>query len=533
MELRQYGLLIWKWLWLILLSVLVVGSATYFYNQAQPPIYEASTILLVNEGSDNLTDINALRASEQLALSFVVRLENYEVLTQALDNLGLDMSPAVLKDDLTVSLLDNTQLIALRVTHSDPEVARDLANEIPKVFADRNMAQQLERFAISKASLEENLAEIRTELVAAETILDAEMEKFAPDQRVVEQANNNVIRLSETYATLLQSYEDIRLSEARSLNNIIIDEAARLPQVPIAPKVITNTLMASVVAMIAATSLVFLISYLDDTLKNPVDVEELVGLSVLGVIKRMRVKKPFDALVVALEPRSPAAEAYRQLRTNIQFAGVHHQLKTILVTSPNAGDGKSTIASNLAVALAQSGKRVVLVDADMRRPTLHDILEIDASKGLSDLIARGQDDGRFIKATLIHNLMFLPAGRIPPNPAELIGSERMRRVIAWLGKQADIVIFDSPPLLAVTDAAILSKLVDATLLVISANETRQPALLEAVKKLYALESHIAGVLINKVNPKRSNGYYYYYRPKDNYVPFSENGHKHTRKQQTY
>jgi capsular exopolysaccharide synthesis family protein len=150
------------------------------------------------------------------------------------------------------------------------------------------------------------------------------------------------------------------------------------------------------------------------------------------------------------------------------------------------------------------------------------------------LIARGQGDSKFIKGTLIHNLMFLSAGRIPPNPAELIGSERMKEVIAWLATQADHVIFDSPPLLAVTDGAVLSKLVDATLLVISAGETREPALLEAVKKLDALDSHIAGVIMNKVNPKRSNGYYYYYRPKDNYAPFSENGHhKPARKQHSY
>jgi capsular exopolysaccharide synthesis family protein len=154
----------------------------------------------------------------------------------------------------------------------------------------------------------------------------------------------------------------------------------------------------------------------------------------------------------------------------------------------------------------------------MRRPTLHNILEVTDKKGLSDLIVRGREDNSFIKGTLIHNLLLLPAGRIPPNPAELLGSERMKQIVAWLEEQADHVIFDSPPILAVTDAAILSTLVDTTLVVVSASQTRLPAFIEAIKKLQSLESNIAGVLLNKVNPKRNNGYYYYYRPSDEYSP---------------
>jgi capsular exopolysaccharide synthesis family protein len=224
----------------------------------------------------------------------------------------------------------------------------------------------------------------------------------------------------------------------------------------------------------------------------------------------MKVGNPADVLVVATEPRSPTAEAYRQLRTNLQYSGVDSELKTVLITSANAAEGKSTTAANLATALAQSGKKVILVDADMRRPTLHTLLGVDGSRGLSNLIVSGRLDPSFVKSTLIPNLNLLPAGRIPPNPAEFLGSERMKEVLSWLRGQAHYLIIDSPPLLAVTDGAILSQLCDTMILVASANQTRYGTLAAAVKQIHALDSHIAGVVVNKVNLGSLQSYYYYY-----------------------
>lgn len=183
------------------------------------------------------------------------------------------------------------------------------------------------------------------------------------------------------------------------------------------------------------------------------------------------------------------------------------------------GEGKSTVSINLAAALAQSGKQVILVDADMRRPTLHKLLEVDGSKGLANLIIRGREDTSFLKGTLITNLRLLPAGRIPPNPAELLGSERMKDVMVWLQQQADYVIFDSPPVLAVTDGVVLSQLVDSTLFVIG-EQTKFPAFVAAVKQVKTLESHISGVIMNKINPHHSRNYYYYYY-QTNYPPLAD------------
>ena len=510
MELREYVSLFWRWLWLIALGAIVAGASAFLISRSQTPIYKSTAVLLVSEGSTNSNEYQSLQVGEQLAQSYVVRLTNYEVLEQAIANLGLDIDPLALKEEMQVSALNKTQLISLSVSHPNPQTASDLANEIPRVFTEHNIGQQLERFASSKTNLEAELAKIETELQTAEAILQTDLQKSATEQGFLEQADNNVLRLRDAHSSLLQSYENVRVAEASSLNTIVIDEAARPTNEPISPRIASNTLLATAVGGMLAVGIAFLIEYLDDTIKTPFDIEQETGLTPLGSIERMKINHAVDALVVATDPRAPTSEGFRHIRTNIQYISVDRPLRTILVTSANMGEGKSTVSVNLATSLAQSGKKVVLVDADMRRPMLHRLLEVDGSRGLTNLIIRGREDTSFLKGTLIANLRLLPAGRVPPNPAELLGSERMKEVIAWLREQADYIIFDSPPLLAVTDGAVLSQAVDTTILVAS-SQTHLPAFIAGAKKIAALESHIAGVILNKMNPRSNHSYYYYYR----------------------
>lgn len=514
MELRQYLFLVWRWLWLIVLGTAVAGTVAFSVSRSQDPVYRATATLLVIEGSDAIdTAYNSILTSERLASSYTQRLKNYEVLSEALNNLQIEMSAVDLAKNVQVQLLGSTQLISLHVEHTDPKIARDLANEIPAVFAKRNMAQQLSQYTDLKASLQQELGELSGELAAAESGLAAELRQPAPNQALVDQTTENIRRLRDTYGRISASYEDVRIAEVRRLSDLVIDETARLPLEPVRPRVLTNTILAAIVGGMMAIGLVFLVEYLDDTIKTPLNIENDLGLTALGMVQQVKVNQPADALVVAMEPRSPAAESYRQIRTNIQYVSVDRPARTLLVTSANMGEGKTTVSTNLSIALAQSGKRVLLVDTDMRRPMLHQLLEVQGNKGLCELIIRGREDAALIKSTLVPNLRLLPAGRLPPNPAELLGSERMREVFAWLETQADYVIFDSPPVLAVTDAVVLSRLVDVTIFVARAGRTRLPALLTAVKQIEALEQPIAGVILNCLPTNgrfyHSYGYYAY------------------------
>lgn len=214
-------------------------------------------------------------------------------------------------------------------------------------------------------------------------------------------------------------------------------------------------------------------------------------------------------IITISEPRSPISEAYRTLRTNLDFAGLAKTLKTLVVTSAGVNEGKSTTLANLAVVTAQAGRKVILVDADLRRPRLHQIFGLDNEKGLTTVM---MDDNALITPPLqetgVEGLWLLPSGPLPPNPAELMGSRRMEEAIAKLVERADQVFFDTPPVVAVTDAAVLATKVDGVLLVISAGKTRREYARTAVQRLQQINARLIGTVLTNVQMGTGfRGYY--------------------------
>jgi len=214
-------------------------------------------------------------------------------------------------------------------------------------------------------------------------------------------------------------------------------------------------------------------------------------------------------LITVSEPRSPISEAYRTLRTNLDFAGLDRALKTLAVTSAGVAEGKSTTLANLAVVSAQAGRRIILVDADLRRPMLHQVFGLDNSAGLTTMMM-GSDalDSPPLHDTAIDGLSVLTSGPLPPNPAEVMGSRRMEEVIAALAGRADQVLFDTPPVIAVTDAAVLATKVDGVLLVISAGHTRRDYARTALQRLQQINARVVGAVLTNVQVDASlQGYY--------------------------
>jgi non-specific protein-tyrosine kinase len=221
------------------------------------------------------------------------------------------------------------------------------------------------------------------------------------------------------------------------------------------------------------------------------------------------MSEKLDELTTVSEPRSPISEAYRTLRTNLDFASLDQALKTLVVTSAGVGEGKSTTLANLAVVSAQAGRKVVLVDADLRRPTLHQVFGLDNESGLTTVM---MDETALASPPLqdsgIGDLAVLTSGPLPPNPAELMGSRRMEEVIAALAEQADQVFFDTPPVVAVTDAAVLATKVDGVLLVISAGKTRRDSARTAVQRLEQINARLVGTVLTGVQMGAGfQGYY--------------------------
>ncbi|AJY73978.1 CpsD/CapB family tyrosine-protein kinase [Paenibacillus beijingensis] len=215
-------------------------------------------------------------------------------------------------------------------------------------------------------------------------------------------------------------------------------------------------------------------------------------------------------LITFYVPKSPISEAYRTLRTNIQFSSIDKKIRVLMVASAQSGEGKSTTVSNLAVTYAQEGKKVLLIDADLRKPTIHRIFGLSNRTGLTSVITGQFHSSEAIQSTEVENLSILPSGAVPPNPAELLASQKMKAFINEMKDTYDIIIFDTPPVLAVADSLIVSSVCDGVVIVIQEGKVKRELVKRAKESLERVNAKLIGVVLNNVKKSKKNGYYYYY-----------------------
>ncbi len=458
-------------------------------------------------------DYATMQTSEALAQTYITLMTTRPVLEGVITQLNLNISAEDLAKKIQTEVVGSTQLIQIKVEDTDPALAAQIANTIVTVFSDQNMAEQAQRYATSKQALEGQLSQISLQIQDTNQAL-ADLGDGLAVQSERDQLNATLTQYQQSYTNLLQSYEQLRLAEAQSTSTIIQKEPAIAPIQPIKPQTMKNTLLATVVGLMLGVGVVFLIESLDDTLKSPEEITQQLGLPVLGMIPTYQADT--TKLVTVQEPLSPISEAFRSLRTNLQFTAVDKPLRSVLVTSPSPEDGKSTVAANLGATIAQAGRRVLMVDADLRRPAMHKEFRIPNRNGFTALFTPGSTglDGN-VRNTEIPNLKVIPSGDIPPNPSELLGSDKMTKILEQTYIQSDFIVVDSPPLLLVTDAAVLAPKVDGVLLVIKPGVSKLQACKQAVKQLKMVGANILGIILNDVNGYRTRYHYGYYH-KHNY-----------------
>lgn len=518
-ELKKYGTILWHWAWLIVLGTLLGAGIAYVSSRLTTPVYAASTTLLVNEApsSGKTADYTSILTSERLARTYSEMMTKQPVLEEALKNLNLDGTIKVenLPARLSVNLVRDTQLMVLQVESEDPLLAKNLAEAIPTAFSQQNAAVQTERYSDSKANLTKEIDALKEQIAGKQTEINAIGTPSSPAKETeLARLQTELTQLRQSLAYLLQSYENIRLAEAQSTSNIVVVEPAILPVNPVRPRTVQNVLLGALVGLMLSVGLVFLIEYLDDRIRSPEQIDKVLKLPVVGLIAKMSNGyhgTGKNQLIAVREPRSPVVEAFRSLRTNIQFAGVDQPIRTLLITSAGPSEGKSTVASNLAVVMAQAGLKVTLVDADLRRPTLHKQFNQVNRAGLTDVILRDPSQWNTLTiASGVPNLSLLLSGALPPNPSELLGSKRMKQLLDFLHQAHDVVIIDAPPLLPVTDALVLSSVTDGVLMVIDYGGTRIGEAVQGKNQLDQSGARILGVVMNKI-PTGRRGYAYYYR----------------------
>jgi capsular exopolysaccharide synthesis family protein len=317
----------------------------------------------------------------------------------------------------------------------------------------------------------------------------------------------------QLYQDLLTRSKQTGLETELKTTNIRVVEKAETPRGPIAPNKTRAYQIALLAGLFAGVGLALLFEHLDNTFKTPDDVKEHIGLPFLGMVPEVESKAAAGAarlpnpVVTARSTSSAVADAYRVLRTNLIFTSAETTGRSIVVTSANPGEGKTTTVANLAAALAHNGAKVLAVDADLRRPTLHQYFGLPKTPGLSDMIVGKSTATSAIQATRIDGLQVLPCGYLPPNPAELLGSPMMKQVLEALRAHYDWVLIDSPPLLAMADTPVLASIVGSVVLVVAAEVATKPAVVRAVDQVGSVGGRVIGVVLNRVNLER-NSYYY-------------------------
>ena len=508
MEIRQYATLLRKWSWLIIFMIVVAGITAYVVSRSSTPVYQASATLMVNQAATNPTSSGAysdILSSERLARTYASLMVSRPVLDETAQRLGV--TPRTLAGAVTVAPIRDTQLLKINVEGTIPELAAQVANTLPAVFIERNAEMRLGRITESKMKLEEEIAATEKNLADTQQQLDT-----LTDDTQRPRLETSLAQYRNTYSSLVASSQQVKLAEAQATNNIVVAEPATIPISPIRPRTSTNVMLAVIVGALLGLGIAFLVEYLDDTVKTPDDVTRVAGLATLGAIARLKESGGPRQLVAWLKAKSPESEAYRTLRTNIQFSSVDKPIRSLLVTSSGPGEGKSTTTANLAVVLAQTGQRVIVVDTDLRRPVQHKVFGVPNNVGMTTALLAGENvslEG-YLQPTEMETLSVLTSGPIPPNPSELLGSHRMENLVSTLTQSADIVLFDSPPVLAVTDAVVMARHVDGVLLVVDAGQTNEHSLALATGELQKSGVNLLGVALNRLDTRRGGYYYYYY-----------------------
>lgn len=517
-------------------------TQTYVQLVTTSPVLEAASAEVGYE--IELEQINVQQIRDTQVIQLTVEDDNPERASQIANVL---VTKLIEQNDTFQAGRFNSAEASLQVQIHQMETQISGLQTIINQVSNQNLQEQIDQLEEQIAPLQQEILTLEQEIAALPNYItenkvliaqkQARIDQIKPLLSVYQEIYSNLIVLGkpiqggsddpqlvqlqstlglyqQIYINILNSLETIRLARLQNTPNIVQIEPASVPDVPIRPRTMMNTVLATVVGLMLAVGIIFLVEHLDDTLKTPDEVERALGVPVLGFIADMQYKGKDGEVYVARQPRSPVSEAFRLLRTNLEYASVQKPIRTLLVTSPEPSEGKTTVAVNLAAIYSQAKRSVVLVDADMRHPNVHRYMGLTNRDGLSNLFREQITVSKVARNRVdLPKLTILTTGNLPPNPAELLGSDRMSWILEELHTGAEMVIIDTPPSL-VADAQVLAAKVDAVLIVIKPGKTSAEAARSSIELYRRAGARVVGVVLNRI--PRNRPYYYggykYYSP---------------------
>jgi len=502
MDLRDYMAILGRRRWLVLFVASCTVGLVGLYSFTRTPVYTAKTEILVRPVVTSAADFaQGLDVNVDTEIQVV---DSAAVAQLAKQKMGSPLSALDLLKHVSVTVPQNTEVIEISYSDPDPRTAQRGAQAFADSYLEFKTQQAIDASSSRTAALQEQIREIDGQT----RDLNREIASLTPNTAEWKDKRDQLDLLQST--RLILQNQMITLTTATIDPGQVIQPAA-LPASPSSPKHAFDLTLGVLLGLLLGVAAASLRERLDDRVRGPSTLEACLHAPVLGLIPREpgSRRKAHSRLVTVEEPKSVASEAYRTLRTSIQAMAGRPGLRSVLVTSAQAGEGKTTTAVNLATVTAQLGKRVVLISADLRRPRVHRFFGTDSDDGLSTVLAGKLQPLKALQKTSIENLRVVPSGPLTTDmePVELLQSERMLEFLAQCS-MADFVVIDAPPVLTVADSLVLAELVDGVLIVADARSTRAGAVIQARHQLDRIGARVLGGVLNNLEPSKTDGRYY-------------------------
>ncbi len=507
LSLRDYWTIVRRRRWIIVAFVVVLVGLSVVYSVAKTPVYQATAQLQltpqVPTAVSEANNISANAAADQVDVPTDTQIIESHVVAQAVAKKLHISAPAV-----SVTQVGLTNVVNVSVKSTKPGLAAAAANayalayiahQQTVAFSQLNSAEQIVQQSIN--NLEPSIQSLNSQIANASKSTD------------VSGLQAQLTAAETQLATLQTELENYHAeAELDSGGGVVISPATK-PTKPVSPKPVTYAILAAIIGLVLGVVAALVREYFDDSIRTKTDLEAVVGdLPVLGLLPSISDwRETQSAYLIAREqPKSPPAEGYRSLRTSIQFLGLDRSVRILQFTSPNAADGKTTTLANLAVTMAQAGQRVFVVCCDLRRPRVHQFFGLSNEVGLTSVLLGDASLGDAVQSVPgIPRLQLLASGPIPPNPSELLSTDRVGQTLTALAEHADIVLVDSPPILPVTDAAVLSGKTDGVVVVTAAGISSRKDVSRALESLHRINAPLLGVVLNRASEADSYAYYRY------------------------
>jgi capsular exopolysaccharide synthesis family protein len=506
-DLREYVRVIRSRKWTIALTTCVVVAATVFFTLRQTPIYRATAEILVQPVQNPLSLFTPpiapdMNTEQQVATSQAVA-------DQVLKTMSLPVPFSELTDNLDVAVVPDTDVLQVSYSSPSPGVAAKMANAFSRAYITFRTDQVVQRLQVAADTVKRQIDNVKKQLDTVNGQISRTSDSAGDVLSALTSQRQSLI---SRLGTLQDQYSAVQPSATAVQGSGVIVQQATAPTSPASPNKIRNGVLGLVIGLGLGIGVAFLRERFDDRIRGREEVERLLGAPVLAIVPKVaNWKRTEDSrLVMVSDPKSPVSEAYRTLATNILYTASRRKLEMLLITSGTSTEGKTTTAANLGVALAQTGKRVILVSADMRKPRLHRFFALTNELGLSDLLAGRAPLINVALQTPVRGLRVIPGGPVPHNPATLLAGPGAMAALEEMRAAADFIILDAPPALAVADASIVAPHTDATLYVMDADKVSRSSLSQARRQLENAGADLAGAVFNNFDTTKGAGYQYSY-----------------------